>query len=79
MLPENLTHYRSILDNLKEKIRQARVKAILSVNAQLIVVYWEIGKVILEQQKNEGWGAKIIERLASDLKIEFPDETGFSV
>ena len=79
MLPENLTHYRSILDNLKEKIRQARVKAILSVNAQLLQVYWEIGKVILEQQKNEGWGAKIIDRLAADLKVEFPDETGFSV
>lgn len=79
MLPENLTHYRSILDNLKEKIRLARVKAILSVNAQLLQVYWEIGKVILEQQKNEGWGAKIIDRLATDLKVEFPDETGFSV
>ncbi len=79
MLPENLTHYSSILDNLKEKIRQARVKAILSVNAQLLQVYWEIGKVILEQQKNEGWGAKIIDRLAADLKVEFPDETGFSV
>lgn len=79
MLPDNPRNYLSILEGLKQKIRQARVKAILSVNAQLIQVYWEIGKVILEQQEHEGWGAKIIDKLAADLKVEFPDETGFSV
>jgi predicted nuclease of restriction endonuclease-like (RecB) superfamily len=79
MLPDNPRNYLSILEGLKQKIRQARVKAILSVNAQLIQVYWEIGKVILEQQEHEGWGAKIIDKLAADLKAEFPDETGFSV
>jgi len=73
------TEYQHLLTTLKEKIRNARVAAILSVNTQLLAIYWEIGKVILAQQKNEGWGAKIIDRLAADLKIEFPDETGFSV
>ena len=77
-LPGN-ANYQHLLSKLKEKIQLARTKAILTVNAQLLAVYWEIGMIILEQQQSEGWGAKIIDRLAADLKIEFPDETGFSV
>ena len=72
-------NYQQLLSILKEKIRYARLKAVFTVNAQLLVAYWEIGKIILEQQKSEGWGAKIIDKLAADLKMEFPDETGFSV
>lgn len=71
--------YQRLFNTLKEKIKTARVRAFLTVNAQLLAVYWEIGNIILEQQKNEGWGAKIIDRLVADLKMEFPDETGFSV
>src|SRR2546428_8877132 len=71
--------YGRILTDLKEKIRLARLKAALAVNAELLSVYWEIGKTILEQQHIEGWGAKIIDRLAADLKAEFPDFKGLSI
>ncbi|UKJ07937.1 DUF1016 N-terminal domain-containing protein [Solitalea lacus] len=71
--------YGRILTDLKEKIRQARLKAAVAVNTELLSVYWEIGKTILEQQQTEGWGAKIIDRLAADLKAEFPDFKGLSI
>ena len=70
--------YGLILKDLKEKIRQARLRASVVVNEQLLQVYWEIGQTILEQQSKQAWGAKIIERLAADLKIEFDDMKGFS-
>ena len=57
----------------------ARQRALLSVNKELLQVYWEIGSVILEQQKDAGWGSKIIDRLSADLRTEFPDFKGFSV
>jgi len=76
-LPGN--NYQNILANLKEKIRLARYQASLKVNFELLKIYWEIGNTILEQQKLEGWGAKIIDKLAVDLKIEFPDFKGLSV
>ena len=75
-LPLNYAH---IIGGLKEKIRRARQRAILSVNKELLQVYWEIGSVILEHQKDAGWGSKIIDRLSADLKTEFPDFKGFSV
>lgn len=73
------SNYPVILNELKEKIRQARLKAIHAVNNQLLSVYWEIGNTILQQQKAEGWGTKVIDRLAIDLKLEFPDMKGWSV
>jgi len=72
-------NYPIILNQLKEKIRQARLKAVHAVNNQLLIVYWEIGNTILQQQKSEGWGTKVIDRLAVDLKMEFPDMKGWSV
>lgn len=71
--------YQNILIGLKEKIRQARLKATISVNAELLKLYWEMGQTILQQQKEQGWGAKIIDRLAIDLKVEFTDFKGLSV
>jgi len=59
------------LANLKERIRRARVKAVLSANRELILLYREIGRMILERQRKEGWGAKVIERLSRDLRQEF--------
>lgn len=70
--------YGKVLQQLKEKIRQARLRASHTVNKQLLALYWEIGYTILQQENTEGWGAKIVETLARDLKIEFPDMTGFS-
>ena len=71
-------NYIDVLQSLKEKIRQARLRATLAVNRELLTVYWEIGNTILQQRKSEGWGTKIISRLAKDLKNEFPDMKGLS-
>jgi len=71
--------YFKILDRLKLKIRQAQIKAALSVNAQMLEIYWDIGNTILQEQKKQGWGSKIVERFSSDLKLTFPDIKGFSV
>ncbi len=76
-LPQH--NYINILESLKQKIRQARTRAAFSVNTELLKLYWEIGNIILAQQKEEGWGAKIINRLEVDLKTEFPDFKGLSV
>lgn len=70
--------YGQILQGLKEKIRQARLQAAIAVNSQLLQVYWEVGKLILDEQGKMGWGARIIDKLAADLKMEFNDIKGFS-
>ena len=70
--------YAELLDQLKVRIRSARLQAAAAVNRELIHLYWEIGRTILERQEREGWGAKVIERLAADLRHEFPDMRGLS-
>ena len=72
------TGYAELLENLKSRIRTARVQAALAVNRELVLLYWDIGRSILERQEQEGWGAKVIERLADDLRREFPDMQGLS-
>lgn len=74
-LPDN---YDDFVRSLKERIRSAQIRAALAVNAELIRLYWEIGREILDRQAVEGWGAKVIERLAKDLREAFPDMGGFS-
>jgi predicted nuclease of restriction endonuclease-like (RecB) superfamily len=71
-------NYASFLRSLKEQIRQAQVRAALAVNHELILLYWKIGRDILTRQQQEGWGTKVIDRLAQDLKREFPAMSGFS-
>lgn len=71
-------NYPLLLEDLKDRIRAAQVKAALAVNRELVLLYWEIGQRILESQKREGWGAKIIDRLATDLRQFFPGITSFS-
>src|SRR5208337_1688865 len=70
--------YDDFLQNLKRRIQAAQVKAVFAVNRELILLYWHIGREILERQRVAGWGAKVIERLAADLHREFPGMTGFS-
>ncbi len=70
--------YPQILEGIKTEIRQARIKAVLSANAHMLALYWQIGKTILEQQEKANWGDKVTERLANDLKREFPDMKGLS-
>jgi predicted nuclease of restriction endonuclease-like (RecB) superfamily len=72
-------NYASVIQNLKEKIRKARLHAAYTANTQVLVIYWEIGKTISEQEKEDGWGNKIIDTLAIDLRVEFPDMKGFSI
>lgn len=77
-LAEMPANYSSFFIGLKELIKKEKFKAILNANQLMILMYWHIGNSILEKQKNDGWGAKIIDRLSHDLKETFPDETGFS-
>lgn len=70
--------YGRFLEGIKSRIRTAQVKAVLSANRELVLLYWEIGREILERQDREGWGSKIVTRLSRDLSREFPDIKGFS-
>src|SRR6266850_7841703 len=75
LIPEG---YDELLRGLKERIRAAQVKAALAVNRELVLLYWRIGQDILERQKQSGWGTKVIDRLAADLRSAFPEMSGFS-
>ena len=70
--------YSTLLEQLKERIRTAQLRASLAVHKELILLYWQIGCEILERQQREEWGAKIIDRLAADLRRAFPTMTGLS-
>lgn len=74
----NSKSYADLLKRLKEQIRAAQVKAALAVNSELVVLYWNIGRQILERQNAEGWGRNVIPRLSNDLSREFPEMKGFS-
>src|SRR5215472_8761469 len=73
-----LEGYEPFLKELKERIRTAQVGAALAVNRELVLLYWSIGRDILTRQKQHGWGAKIIDRLAADLRNALREMTGFS-
>lgn len=70
--------YAPWLADLKNRIASARRRAALSVNQEQIRLYWQIGREILERQQAQGWGAKVIDRLANDLQAAFPEIKGFS-
>lgn len=74
-LPED---YVAFLESLKSRVRQAQTKAMLSVNRELIQLYWDIGRQIAERQEREGWGRATVERLADDIQKAFPGMGGFS-
>jgi predicted nuclease of restriction endonuclease-like (RecB) superfamily len=70
--------YTAWLKDIKARIHTAQQKAILAANSEMIKLYWQIGCEILERQNIQGWGAKVIDRLAGDLRREFPEIKGFS-
>ena len=70
--------YAPLLADIKARVQTARIKAGLAANRELLALYWDIGRLILDRQKREGWGAKVIDRLAADLQREFPGQQGFS-
>ena len=70
--------YAPLINEIKSAIRNARTKAIISANRELIGLYWNIGKSIVERQEQFGWGKSIVQRLSSDLKTEFRGVQGYS-
>ena len=70
--------YADWLSELKTRIHTAQQRAALAVNRELVLLYWQIGRDILERQSREGWGAKVVERLSRDLRAAFPEMKGFS-
>ena len=70
--------YAEWLGDIKTQIHEAQQRAAQALNLQLVSLYWGIGRAILDQQEQQGWGAKIIDRLAQDLRTNFPEMKGFS-
>lgn len=64
--------YANFLESLKTRVRQAQTKAMLSVNQELIRLYWDIGREIVERQEREGWGKGVVDQLAGDIQRAFP-------
>jgi predicted nuclease of restriction endonuclease-like (RecB) superfamily len=71
-------YYHNFLRELKERIRNAQIRAALAVNRELVLLYWQIGQDILNQQQQQRWGTKVIDTLAADLQKAFPEMKGFS-
>lgn len=70
--------YAEWLGDLKQRIRTERLRVVLASNAAMVLLYWDIGQRVLNKQTLQGWGAKIIDRLAIDLREAFPEMKGFS-
>ncbi|MDR6450365.1 UNVERIFIED_ORG: putative nuclease of restriction endonuclease-like (RecB) superfamily [Burkholderia sp. 1263] len=70
--------YAAWLNDLKARVASARQRAALAVSRDLVLLYWQIGRDIAQRQQAQGWGAKVIDRLARDLRSAFPDMRGFS-
>lgn len=75
---ETPTGYAALLQELKTRIRNERLRVVLVSNSAMILLYWDIGQRILAKQADQGWGARVIDRLAADLREAFPDMKGFS-
>ena len=77
-MKHELAHYGKLLEQIKSRIQHAQTKAVLSANAEMILMYWDIGRMIHERQREKGWGAKVIPNLSKDIRNEFPSVKGFS-
>jgi predicted nuclease of restriction endonuclease-like (RecB) superfamily len=70
--------YDDALGEIKERIQQERLRVVMAANSAMVLLYWDIGSMILSRQEREGWGAKIIDRLSADLRDAYPDMRGLS-
>ncbi|MFS0700067.1 YhcG family protein [Cellulomonas sp. 179-A 4D5 NHS] len=70
--------YAELLATLKDRVRTAQVRAARAANTEVLRLYWSVGRDILDRQQTAGWGSKVIDRLAADLRREFPDQRGWS-
>lgn len=77
-LSEMSDAYLKFIEEVKSEIQKQRISVVLNANSSMICLYWNIGRSILKKQEEEGWGAKIIDRMAKDLKDAFPEMSGFS-
>lgn len=71
--------YGQWIQSIKNRVRNAQFRAMVAVNVELMLLYWDIGRAILDCQKREGWGAKVVQRMAADLAAEFPGMKGLSL
>ena len=74
--PRNSAPYSDLLAQIKAQVLQSRVQAARKINTELITMYWNIGRLILDRQTSEGWGSKVIDQIAADLRAEFPGMRG---
>ncbi len=70
--------FAALLADVKGRIQDAQIRAVCAVNAELVRLYWDIGRIIADRQLREGWGAAVIPRLSRELKNELPELKGFS-
>lgn len=70
--------YRQALADVKRRIQAAQVRAVLAVNAELLTLYWDIGRTLMQWQSEQGWGAAVVEQMARDLQAAYPGMKGFS-
>jgi len=70
--------YAETLGAIKRRIQEERLRVVMAANSAMVLLYWDIGKMILDRQEREGWGARVIERLGEDLREGYPDMKGFS-
>lgn len=70
--------YVELINEIKQKVKTTQIKAALSANSQMIMLYWEIGKKIMIEQGKRNWGDKVIEKISHDLSSSFPEMKGFS-
>jgi predicted nuclease of restriction endonuclease-like (RecB) superfamily len=78
VLSEEYQGYDVFLREVKTRVQTAQIRAVLVVNSEMVLLYWSIGRDILDRQKEQGWGTKVIDRLSVDLRKEFPTMQGFS-
>lgn len=71
--------YGRWIQSIKDRVRNAQFRAMVAVNVELMLLYWDIGRAILDRQTAEGWGTKVVQRIATDLAAEFPGAKGFSL
>lgn len=77
-MPEKMKDYAALLTEVKSRIRSAQIRATLSANAEMLAMYWDIGRMIVRRQESEGWGTAVIPRLSRDIRNELPEVKGFS-
>ena len=71
--------YEKLLKDIKARVQTARVRAALAVNSELVLLYYGIGRDISQRMQQDGWGAKVVDQLAVDLRRDLPDMTGLSL